>query len=33
LLVVNGRMIPANIPYDTLKQIIQYQAKLDGAGN
>ncbi len=30
-LVVNGREIPANIPYATLKRIIQYQAKLDGA--
>jgi protein-disulfide isomerase len=29
-LVVNGRQIPANAPYDTIKQIIQYQAKLDG---
>jgi protein-disulfide isomerase len=29
-LVVNGRMIPANIPYDTLKKIIDYQAKQDG---
>ena len=29
-LMVNGRMIPANAPYDTIKQIIQYQAKLDG---
>jgi protein-disulfide isomerase len=29
-LVVNGRQIPASIPYDTIKQIIQYQAKLDG---
>jgi protein-disulfide isomerase len=29
-LLVNGRMIPANAPYDTIKQIIQYQAKLDG---
>jgi protein-disulfide isomerase len=29
-LVINGREIPANIPYDTLKQIIEYQAKLDG---
>ncbi|MGA3370612.1 MAG: thioredoxin domain-containing protein [Terracidiphilus sp.] len=30
LLVVNGRMVPANAPYDTIKQIILYQAKLDG---
>jgi protein-disulfide isomerase len=29
-LLVNGRQIPANAPYDTLKQIIQYQEKLDG---
>jgi hypothetical protein len=33
MLAVNGRMIPATIPYDTIKQIIQYQAKLDGVGN
>jgi protein-disulfide isomerase len=29
-LVVNGRQIPANGAYDTIKQIILYQAKLDG---
>jgi protein-disulfide isomerase len=29
-LVVNGRMISATAPYETLKQIIEYQAKLDG---
>jgi protein-disulfide isomerase len=29
-LVINGRQVPANAPYDTLKQIILYQAKLDG---
>ena len=29
-LVVNGRQVPANAPYDTIKQILQYQAKLDG---
>jgi protein-disulfide isomerase len=29
-LVVNGRQVPANAPYDTVKQIIQYQEKLDG---
>ena len=29
-LMVNGRQIPANVPYETLKQIILYQAKLDG---
>jgi protein-disulfide isomerase len=28
-LVINGRVIPLNIPYDTIKQIIVYQAKLD----
>jgi protein-disulfide isomerase len=31
ILMVNGRQIPVGgIPYDTLKQIVQYQAKLDG---
>jgi protein-disulfide isomerase len=29
-LVVNGRAIPLNIPYDTIKQIIVFQAKMDG---
>jgi protein-disulfide isomerase len=29
-LMVNGRQIPANAPYETLKQIILYQEKLDG---
>ena len=29
-LVVNGREIPANAPYDTLKKIVEFQAKLDG---
>ncbi len=30
-LMVNGRLIPmGGVPYDTLKQIIQYQAKMDG---
>lgn len=29
-LMVNGRQVPANAPYDTLKQIVEYQAKLDG---
>jgi protein-disulfide isomerase len=29
-LVVNGRQVPANIPYQTLKQIIQFQMKMDG---
>jgi protein-disulfide isomerase len=29
-LMVNGRQVPANAPYDTIKQIIQFQEKLDG---
>lgn len=29
-LVINGRQVPANAPYDTLKQIIEFQAKTDG---
>jgi len=29
-LLVNGRPVAANTPYDTLKQIILFQAKLDG---
>lgn len=29
-LVVNGREIPANAPYETLKEIIEFQAKQDG---
>ena len=29
-LMVNGRQIPANAPYETIKQIIQFQEKLDG---
>ena len=29
-LVVNGREVPANAPYETLKKIIEYQAKMDG---
>jgi protein-disulfide isomerase len=28
-LIINGRTVPANAPYDTLKKIIQYQEKLD----
>ena len=28
-LVVNGREVPANAPYETLKQIIEYQSKMD----
>ena len=30
MLVVNGRDVPPTIPYETLKQIVEYQAKLDG---
>jgi protein-disulfide isomerase len=29
-LVINGREVPANAPYETLKKIITYQVKLDG---
>jgi protein-disulfide isomerase len=29
-LMVNGRQVPANAPYETLKQVIDYQARLDG---
>jgi protein-disulfide isomerase len=29
-LVVNGREVPANAPYDVLKKIVEFQAKLDG---
>jgi protein-disulfide isomerase len=29
-LSINGRQVPANAPYDTLKQIIEYQSKADG---
>ncbi len=28
-LVINGREVPANAPYDVLKKIVQYQAKID----
>ena len=30
MLVVNGRVVPANAPYDVLKKIVEYQAKVDG---
>jgi protein-disulfide isomerase len=33
MLLVNGRQVPANAPYDVIKQIILYQAKLDGVVN
>jgi protein-disulfide isomerase len=29
-LMVNGRQVPANAPYETIKQIVAYQIKLDG---
>ena len=29
-LMVNGRNVPANAAYETIKQIVAYQAKLDG---
>jgi protein-disulfide isomerase len=32
-LMINGRQVPiGNIPYETLKSIITYQQKVDGAG-
>jgi glutaredoxin len=30
VLLINGRQVPATTAYDTIKQIILYQAKLDG---
>ncbi len=30
MLFINGRQIPANVPYETLKKIVEYQAKMDG---
>ena len=30
MLFINGRQVPANIPYDTLKKLVVYQAKMDG---
>jgi protein-disulfide isomerase len=32
-LLVNGRQVPANAPYDDIKKIILFQAKLDGVAN
>ena len=30
-LMVNGRQVPiGGMPYETIKQIVEYQAKLDG---
>lgn len=32
--VFNGRVVPAGgVPYETLKQIVAYQAKLDGVAD
>ena len=32
-LMVNGRQVPiGGVPYETIKQIVEYQAKLDGVG-
>jgi protein-disulfide isomerase len=30
ILSINGRLVPATVPYETLKKIVQFQAKLDG---
>ncbi len=30
MLIINGRQVPASVSYDTLKKIVQFQAKLDG---
>jgi len=29
-LLINGRQVPANAPYDNLKEIVEFQEKLDG---
>ena len=29
-LSINGRLVPATVPYETLKKIVEFQAKLDG---
>ena len=29
-LSINGRQVPANAPYDTLKKIVEFQIKMDG---
>jgi protein-disulfide isomerase len=32
-LMVNGRQVPiGGLPYETIKQIVEFQAKLDGVG-
>jgi hypothetical protein len=28
--MINGRMVSANAPYDTVKKIVEFQEKLDG---
>ena len=34
MIAVNGRVMPfAGLPYDVLKQVIQFQATLDGASS
>jgi protein-disulfide isomerase len=33
MLIINGREVPANAPYETLKKIVEYQAKMDGVTN
>jgi protein-disulfide isomerase len=30
ILMINGRMVSANAPYDTVKKIVEFQEKLDG---
>jgi protein-disulfide isomerase len=30
MLMINGRTVSANAPYDTLKKIVEFQEKLDG---
>lgn len=30
ILMINGRVVSANAPYDTLKKIVEFQEKLDG---
>ena len=32
ILAINGHEVPANIPYDVLKKIVEFQAKLDSTG-
>jgi protein-disulfide isomerase len=30
MLMINGRQVPANAPYETIKKIVAFQAKMDG---